>query len=212
MRSILEPQNNVVAEWDGLKIRPLDPFQDKTDWERARMLREPQEDGFDENLLIERYGQYLLWLEDVKKLPNIELKSFLKRALAKAREDGRVPDCGNETALKLGANRKGQDLLLFFVKKCPHCRDAFLRGELPPYPWRISQDNTLNAPISINIGSIQSKNLQFGHGTSIHEQQSKEKESVIWKLLKITSAVAAILTILNLLGWLEPIKVFVWPK
>jgi len=132
MRSILEPQNNVVMEWDGLKIRFLDPFQGKTDWERARMLREPKEDGL----------------------------------------------------------------------------------TFPSYPWRISQDNMLkqNVPISINIGSVQSKNLQFGHGTSIHEQQSKEKESVIWKLLKITGAVAAILTILNLLGWLEPIKAFVWPK
>ena len=166
MRSILENKNNVVTEWDGLKIRPLDPFQGKTDWERARMLREPKEEGFDENLLIERYDQFSRWLEDVKKLPNIELKSFLKRALAKAREDGRVPDCSNETALKLGANRKGQDLLLFFVKKCPHCLDNFLRAELPPYPWRVSQDNKQEQDASC------AKSSRIGN--------------LIWKLYEIT--------------------------
>jgi hypothetical protein len=55
-------------------------------------------------------------------------------------EAGRVRDCNYDTGLRLlGPEHSGQDILLFFVKKCPHAREVILRGELPPYPWRISQ-------------------------------------------------------------------------
>jgi len=119
---------------DGWLLRPI---AGPTDLSTSTKLGPTEEE-----VLIERYSALSDWLSEVKALEKrgrIELNSYLKTAMAKAKTDGRVRDCSHETALRLGGTHTGPDLLLFFVRKCPHYRDAFLRGELPPYPWRISQ-------------------------------------------------------------------------
>ncbi len=50
-----------------------------------------------------------------------------------SRERVREPDYGT----LLRRVRTGPDRLRFFIMLCPHARDAFLKGELPPYPWRV---------------------------------------------------------------------------
>jgi len=127
---------NDKTEYDGLKIRPVFP-QHRTDWSRAIKIGKT-----DEERLEELYSKLADWFSEIKVLEKrgrIELEPYLTKALAKARKDGRVRDCSDETALRLGATHTGPDLLLFFVRKCPHCRDVFLRGELPSYPWRTPQ-------------------------------------------------------------------------
>lgn len=129
---------NEKTEWEGLKIHPVFPPQGNTDWLKAQTLG-PDE----EQLLTTLYYDHSKWLEEMKtvcKRAGISLEQHLRKALGLAVEAGRVRDCDYDTGLRLrGPERTGQDILLFFVKKCPHAREGLLRGELPPYPWRISQ-------------------------------------------------------------------------
>jgi len=129
-------QNNKM-EYDGFMLRPVFP-QDKIDWHKAQTLGPTEEE-----LLTALYYDHSKWLEEVKivcERAGKPLEQYLRKALGLAIEAGRVRDCNNNTALRLrGPERTGPDILLFFVKKCPHARNALLRGELPPYPWRISQ-------------------------------------------------------------------------
>lgn len=129
-------QNN-KREYDGFMLRPVFP-QDKIDLHKAQTLG-PNE----EELLTALYYDHSKWLDEVKRVcerARKPLEQYLRKALGLAIEAGRVRDCNNNTALRLrGPERTGPDILLFFVKKCPHARDALLKGELPTYPWRISQ-------------------------------------------------------------------------
>lgn len=129
-------QNNKM-EYDGFMLRPVFP-QDKIDWHKAQTLGPTEEE-----LLTALYYDHSKWLEEVKivcERAGKPLEQYLRKALGLAIEAGRVRDCNNNTALRLrGPERTGPDILLFFVKKSPHACDALLRGELPPYPWRISQ-------------------------------------------------------------------------
>jgi hypothetical protein len=214
---------NEKTEYDGLKIRPVFP-QDKIDYHKAQTLGPTEE-----QLLTALYYDHSKWLEEMKtvcKHAGILLEQHLKKALGLAVEAGRVRNCNYDTGLKLrGPEHTGQDILLFFVKKCPHACEAILRGELPPYPWRISQAGAQkqNAPINVHMENVQAKNLQIGHDASIQEQQITEKKekNIVGKILKIIGAIvgflAALFTCLSyLLGWLEPIKAFIrhilWPK
>lgn len=128
--------HNKKTEDNGFKLRPIFP-QDKIEWHKQQTIGKTEEDR-----LEELYSKLSDWLSEVKVLENrgsIELLPYLKQALAKAKSDGRVPDCSDNTVLRLGELHNGPDLLLFFVRKCPHARDSILRGELPPHPWHISQ-------------------------------------------------------------------------
>lgn len=129
-------QNNKM-EYDGFMLRPVFP-QDKIDWHKAQTLGPTEEE-----LLTALYYDHSKWLEEVKivcERAGKPLEQYLRKALGLAIEAGRVRDCNNNTALRLrGPERTGPDILLFFVKKCPHAREALLRGKLPLYPWRISQ-------------------------------------------------------------------------
>lgn len=120
---------------DGWLLRPI---TGPTDLSKATTLGSTEEE-----LLTQLYYDHSRWLEDMKtvcKRAGITLEQHLKKALGLAVTARRVRDCNYETGLKLrGPERTGPDMLLFFVKKCPHARNALLRGELPPYPWRISQ-------------------------------------------------------------------------
>ena len=124
-------------EYDGFMLCPVFP-QDKIDWHKAQTLGPTEEE-----LLTALYYDYSKWLEEVKIVcgrAGKSLEQYLRKALGLAIEAGRVRDCNNNTALRLrGPERTGPDILLFFVKKCPHAREALLRGALPLYPWRISQ-------------------------------------------------------------------------
>ena len=128
---------NKKTEDNGLKIRPVFP-QDKIDGHKAQTLGSTEEE-----LLTELYNDHAKWLEEVKTVcerGGIALEQYLRKGLGLAIKDRRVRDCKYDTGLRLrGQGRYGQDVLLFFVKKCPHARDALLRGELPPYPWRTTQ-------------------------------------------------------------------------
>jgi hypothetical protein len=77
--------------------------------------------------------------------------------------------------------------------------------------------------VNVNIyGDVQAENLQIANDASIQEQPIAEekKKGSIKKLLKIIATIiafiAALLTSLYHLGWLEPIKAFIdkilWPK
>ena len=187
---------NEKTEYDGLKIRPVFP-QDKIDCHKAQTLGLSEE-----QLLTTLYYDYSRWLEDVKVLEKrgeIELEPYLKKALAKAQTDGRVPDCSGETALKLGGTHSGPDLLLFFVRKCPHCRDAFLRGELSPYPWQISQasgekPNLAKVPTSELIKQGECQTLEFKE-TLEYDIEKKEKNKNI-----LHSSLKTIVGFLNTVG------------
>ncbi len=92
-----------------------------------------------EDVLEQLY--YLLgkWMADVKSMAysgRIELPQYLIECLQLAQKRGYVRNCSDETALKLLDRGGGPEWLLFFLMKCPHCREDFLRGELPPYPWK----------------------------------------------------------------------------
>lgn len=161
---------NKNMEDNGLKIHPVFP-QDKID------LHKPQTLGpTEEELLTELYYDYSKWLEEVKivcERSGKPLEQYLRKALGLAIEAGRVRDCNNNTALRLrGPERTGPDILLFFVKKCPHARDALLRGALPTYPWRISQ------PIE-----QEQKPAETGQNTTPAKLQ---RENWLWKLYEKT--------------------------
>ncbi len=94
-------------------------------------------------------------------------------------------------------------------------------------PKKTTQDATdakeRKGNVNVNIyGDAQAKNLQIANDASIHEQPIAEekKKGSIKKLLKIIATIiafiAALLTSLYHLGWLEPIKAFIdkilWPK
>jgi hypothetical protein len=130
----------------------------------------------EEELLTALYYDHSRWLEDMKtvcKRAGIPLEQHLKKALGLAVESRRVRNCDYDTALKLrGPERTGQDILLFFVTKCPHAREALLEGELPPYPWRISQTN--------------SQEQKLPEAEQKATLAKPEKESWLWKLYEKT--------------------------
>lgn len=201
-------QNNKM-EYDGFMLCPVFP-QDKIDWHKAQIIG-PNE----EELLTALYYDYSKWLEEVKivcERGGIALEQYLRKGLGLAVKARRVRDCNYDTGLRLrGPERIGPDILLFFVKKCPHAREALLRGKLPLYPWRISQpiekeqkpteteaDTTPakgekeKANLNINIsGGIQAENVQIGNHASIHkEAKANEREKrklwiIYWLLKKI---------------------------
>lgn len=71
------------------------------------------------------------------------------------------------------------------------------------------------ANLNIEIGEIQAENVQIGYG-SVHKQVQTEKKNkgVVKKSLKVIVTIigflAALLTIFHLLGWLEPIRAFIY--
>lgn len=162
-------QNNKM-EYDGFMLRPVFP-QDKIDWHKAQTLGPTEEE-----LLTALYYDHSKWLEEVKivcERAGKPLEQYLRKALGLAIEAGRVRDCNNNTALRLrGHERTGPDILLFFVKKCPHARDALLRGALPLYPWRISQ------PIE--------KEQKSAETEQDIAPAKRERESWLWKLYEKT--------------------------
>jgi hypothetical protein len=64
------------------------------------------------------------------------------------------------------------------------------------------------------LGNVQAEIVQTGDYSSIHEQMitGEKKRGIFIRLLKIIGAIAALLTILHYLGWLEPIKALLLPK
>ena len=213
---------NEKTEWEGLKIHPVFPPQGNTDWLKAQTLG-PDE----EQLITALYYDLSKWLEEMKtvcKRDGIPLEQHLRKAMELAVESRRVRDCNYDTGLRLrGPERTGQDILLFFVKKCPHARESLLRGELSPYPWRISQASGQEqnaAPEKIiNIenfkgilGDVQAENVQTGNNASIHKQTvtAEKKKGILRKIPRwiyyILGALAALLTVLHLLGLFEPIR------
>ena len=127
---------------NGWMLPPVFP-QERLDRHELLETQERADEKLLEELLTKLYYDHSRWLNEVKivcESSGKPLEQYLRKALGLAIESGRVRDCNNNTALRLrGPERTGPDILLFFVKKCPHVRDALLRGELPPYPWRISQ-------------------------------------------------------------------------
>ena len=105
-----------------------------------RGFREVGRFGLEPGEVLERlYSRLGDWLSDVKAMANkgdVQLESYLYQCLLEARQEGRVRDAADRTAYELLDQWTGPRLLLFFTMKWPHCRDAFLRGELPPYAWR----------------------------------------------------------------------------
>jgi hypothetical protein len=112
----------------------------------------------EEKLLKRRYYELSEWIEQMKEICSRSgkpLRQALQEALNDKRtftntpqrfrpQDGesymrsttsqervREPDYGT----LLQRVRTGPDRLRFFIMLCPHARDAFMRGELPPYPW-----------------------------------------------------------------------------
>jgi hypothetical protein len=94
-------------------------------------------------------------------------------------------------------------------------------------PAEIKQDTTDAKEgkdnVNVNIyGDVKAGNLQIAHDASIHKRSitAEKKKGILIRLLKIIGAIvgflAALLGILNYLGWLEPIKAFIhnisWPK
>jgi hypothetical protein len=217
---------NEKTEYDGLKIRPVFP-QDKIDWHKAQTLG-PDE----EQLPTTLYYDHSKWLEEMKtvcKRAGIPLEQHLRKALGLAVEAGRVRDCNYDTGLRLqGPERTGQDILLFFVKKCPHAREGLLRGELTPYPWRISQasgqeqnatpakkENKSNIVNIQNfkgiLGDVQAETVQTGDYASIHKHLvTAEKKKGIFRRIPywIYILICLFASLITILEW-EPIKAFI---
>jgi len=86
------------------------------------------------------------WFAEMKVLAErdgVPVRQLLLRGMQEARRSGRVVNALDDTAYKLfGGGWRGQDLLRFFVMKCPHYREAFLRGEVPQQPWGLSAGAT----------------------------------------------------------------------
>ncbi len=223
---------NKETEDNGFMLRSVFP-QNKKNWHKAKTIGPTEEE-----VLVERYSALADWLSEVKVLEkrgSIELLPYLKQALAKAKLDGRIPDCSDETALRLEGIHSGPDLLLFFIRKCPHARDAILRGELPPYPWHISQSEQEQKPAEIgqqdsssliNIqnsnviwGNVnQSDNLQVGDHPKIQKATIMEdkKKGILKEIYKIIGAiivgiiVAIIIDIMGDFGLIGGIKAFIY--
>lgn len=129
--------------------------------------------GMNEDEMLSRLYTHLAdWLHVVKKIvkkEKLDLSHYLEECLGKACRDRNVPDSSERTAGKLLPHGRdlppGPDLLLFFFKKCPHSRDAFLRGELPPYPWRMTQiqnDNPLPSETARGVNGTPAKGKKYG--------------------------------------------------
>jgi hypothetical protein len=191
-------------------------------------LGSPDEDQF----LTQLYYFHAKWLEEWKRVcqsSGKSLEQYLREGLSLSIKDKRVRDCSYETALGLlqGGGIKGQDVLHFFVMKCPHARDAFLRGELPPYPWRSGAADLVKQPATpetkpdstpvqiINVqnfkgilGNVQAENVQTGDQANINKQDEPEKKKGIlrklwWIIAGVVGFVASVLGILEHFGWLE---------
>ena len=112
-----------------------------------------------EKLLIKRYSELGEWIATIRAVcsrANKPLEQALQEALADnrtltgapqrfkpqdgesyircttSRERAREPDY--KTLLQMV--RTGPDQLRFFIMLCPHAREAFMKGQLPPFPWR----------------------------------------------------------------------------
>lgn len=66
------------------------------------------------------------------------------------------------------------------------------------------------------LGNVQAGHVQTGDHASIHEQDETEKKKkgilrkLWWIIATVVGFLAALLTCLYYLGWLEPIKVFIY--
>ena len=227
-----------VEDQDGFRLRRISP--PCIDRSHMETLGSPDEDQF----LTQLYYFHAKWLEEWKKVcqsSGKSLEQYLREGLSLSIKDKRVRDCSYETALGLlqGGGIKGQDVLHFFVMKCPHARDAFLRGELPPYPWRSGAADLVKQPATpetkpdstpaqnINIiqnfknivGPVHGGPVQTGDQASINNQDEPEKKKgIVNRLLKFIGAIivgiiVTVLTdILGDFGWIERIKTFISGK
>jgi len=215
-----------VEDQDGFRLRRISP--PCIDRSHMETLGSPDEDQF----LTQLYYFHAKWLEEWKRVcqsSGKSLEQYLREGLSLSIKDKRVRDCSYETALGLlqGGGIKGQDVLHFFVMKCPHARDAFLRGELPPYPWRSGAADLVKQPATpetkpdstpvqiINVqnfkgilGNVQAENVQTGDQANINKQDEPEKKKGIlrklwWIIAGVVGFVASVLGILEHFGWLE---------
>lgn len=136
--------------------------------------------GMSENEILEKlYSALSDWIHDVRNLESqgqlkergLTLTGYLNDCLDKARQERRVLDCSKETMYKLLRGNTGPELLLFFCKKCPHYIDAFMRCEIPPYPWGKSSDVIAKSRDLLNSHQIQ---IQFGFSPTDLTRLSKE--------------------------------------
>jgi hypothetical protein len=87
--------------------------------------------------LYSKLADYVSTLEALARKSFKTVEQLIADGLEQAKRDGRVTDASEATARRLyEGSPSGPELLLFFGMKCPHARDAFMRGEAPPYPWR----------------------------------------------------------------------------
>jgi len=137
-------ENENKQALNGWGLRPVFP-QNNVEYHKPEVVGHTEE-----QLLTQLYYDYARWLEDVKRVcksSGKSLEQYLREGLGLSIKDKRVRDCSYETALGLlEGSGKGQYVLHFFVIKCPHARDALLRGELPPYPWRNGPADLVKQP------------------------------------------------------------------
>ena len=91
-----------------------------------------------EDVLRGLYARLGEWIAEIKELARKSGKD-VRQLLIEAHNSQRMrPDINptDRTAYALCVRRTGPELLRFFIERCPHVREALLRGELPPYPWQ----------------------------------------------------------------------------
>ena len=80
------------------------------------------------------------WIKFIKEFcyrEKIDIKTYLHDSYGVAVQNGHVRDCEDNTLDRLlFGSASGPDMLLFFCIKCPHFINEFLKGKIPPYPWR----------------------------------------------------------------------------
>ena len=117
-------------------------------------------------------------------------ESYIRRTTSRER----VHEPDYKTLLQMV--RTGPDLLRFFIMLCPHARETFMKGQLPPYPWRIPATNTRYAAHEIenepntqrqvdemaempDTGNDSIRNLVFIYTEScLHQLQPQRREMV----------------------------------
>ena len=177
----------VGSDWPGAKKWKL------FDMDRIRQQYAQFAKDEEEKLLIVRYSELGEWIAAMRTLCSRSAKP-LQQALQEAlgdnrtltntpqrfkpqdgesyirsttsRERVREPDYGT----LLQRVRTGPDRLRFFIMLCPHARDAFLKGELPPYPWRV--------PAVVAAGATPETEVKRnGHGQSSAPPAGAGKDS-----------------------------------
>jgi len=103
------------------------------------------------------------------------------------------------------------------VRKLNMC---VVSGEQQEQPAKTGQNAAPAKIINIEnfkgvLGDVQAENVQTGDHASINKQPKPEKnkgkvKKILWVISAIIGTLAALLTSLHYLGWLEPVKAFIY--